>query len=427
MSSGLYSGVSGLALGVGLYKDVSGLWSGASGLDAGFDGPSLSLNFLSGTLDPRITFTRASTATFVGSNGLIQSAAINAPRFDYDPVTLTPRGLLIEEARTNLLTYSEQFDNAAWVKSSSTVTANAATAPDGTTTADTVTALSSTGFVSQSVVFTGDGDKSISVFVKAGTSSTSVVQLRDVTAAVTRGLVTLTWAAGVLSGVATVGTLQGIDSYGNGWYRVRLLATGVVAANTNQVRAQPDSAAGTGTLVLWGAQAENGAFATSYIPTVASTVARSADVASMTGTNFSSWYNQSEGTFVTSWTALGYTTTNMVFAVTNGGTADVVQQFLNSTTAARFTVRVAGVGLVALDATVNLAIVNKVANAYKVDDFASVANGGVVATDTTGTLPAVTRMEIGSRLGTLLWNGHIRTLIYFNTRFSDTALQQATV
>jgi hypothetical protein len=98
--------------------------------------PVLSLDFLtSNTLDPRVTFTRSTTATFVGSNGLIQTAAINAPRFDYNPVTLAPNGLLIEEQRVNSLLYSDQFQQATWSKVG-VVTANATTAPDGTTTAD---------------------------------------------------------------------------------------------------------------------------------------------------------------------------------------------------------------------------------------------------------------------------------------------------
>ena len=77
--------------------------------------PTLNLNFAAaGRLDSRVTFTRSSTATYTNQIGLIQSAAVNEPRFDYDPVTLAARGLLVEESRTNLLTYSEQFDNAAW-------------------------------------------------------------------------------------------------------------------------------------------------------------------------------------------------------------------------------------------------------------------------------------------------------------------------
>jgi hypothetical protein len=77
-------------------------WTGSAWAATG--APSLSLDFMTpGLLDPRITFTRASTATYTDQNGTIQTAATNAPRWDYDPVTHALRGLLIEEARTNLL------------------------------------------------------------------------------------------------------------------------------------------------------------------------------------------------------------------------------------------------------------------------------------------------------------------------------------
>ena len=79
--------------------------------------PTLNLDFAkTKVLDPRITYTRASTATFVGSNGLIQTAASGAARFDHNPTTGESLGLLVEEARTNRVTYSEQFDNAGWAE-----------------------------------------------------------------------------------------------------------------------------------------------------------------------------------------------------------------------------------------------------------------------------------------------------------------------
>ena len=80
--------------------------------------PSLNLDFAnSATLDPRITFTRGTNATYTGSDGLVKNTVgIHSPRFDWDPVTRECKGLLIEEARTNLFTYSEQFDNAVWLK-----------------------------------------------------------------------------------------------------------------------------------------------------------------------------------------------------------------------------------------------------------------------------------------------------------------------
>lgn len=77
-----------------------------------FGAPSLILNFMSGTLDPRIAFLRASSATYYDSAGLVKIAGNNVARFDYNPETLALRGLLIEETRTNLLNWSQTFATA---------------------------------------------------------------------------------------------------------------------------------------------------------------------------------------------------------------------------------------------------------------------------------------------------------------------------
>ncbi len=350
------------------------------------------------------------------------------PRFDYDPVTLAPRGLLVEEQRTNLLLRSEDF-TTSWGAVSTTVTANTDVSPDGTTNADTLTPSTTSSYVWQNATFTGDGDKACSVFLKAGTSTTTRLILRDTTATVNRGSVDITWTAGVPSGVATVGTLQGIDSFGSGWYRVRMLATGVVAANTNQFRFSPDPIAGTGTSIMWGAQTENGAFATSYIPTVDSQVTRSADVATITGANFSQWYNQSEGTFVVEVDSFAPTDTAVRFAV---AAAD-------SPTTSRNTVflyngkwgasaRISGTDQCDLQQsgsyTANATA--KIAFAYKANDFAASVNGLAVLTDTSGAIPAVDRLLIAGNGPSNILNGHIRSIRYYPTRLSNAQLQALT-
>ena len=97
--------------------------------------PSLKLDFANArALDPRITFTRASTATYVGANGLIKTAGVNEPRFDHDPITGESLGLLIEESRTNSVEYSEDLSNAYWNKQNCSLGATTV-APDGTNSA----------------------------------------------------------------------------------------------------------------------------------------------------------------------------------------------------------------------------------------------------------------------------------------------------
>jgi len=99
--------------------------------------PSLNLNFArSQKLDPRITFTRTSSATRVNSDGLIEVVPANSPRFDFDPVTGECLGLLIEEQRTNLWNNSNDF--TVWTKQTSgagsvgIAVTNATLSPDGT-------------------------------------------------------------------------------------------------------------------------------------------------------------------------------------------------------------------------------------------------------------------------------------------------------
>ena len=141
---------------------------------AGNRRPSLNLNFQGGKLDSRVTFARSTTGTFVGSDGLIQTAAINTPRFDYDPVTLACKGLLIEEQRVNLLTYSDDFSNAAWTKTNATVTANAVAAPDGTTTADTLTASGANGTLIQDLGVVASAAKAAGLWLKRKTGTGNV-------------------------------------------------------------------------------------------------------------------------------------------------------------------------------------------------------------------------------------------------------------
>lgn len=289
--------------------------------------PALTLDFLTTTsLDSRITFTRGSTATFVGSNGLIQSAAINAPRFDYDPVTLAPKGLLIEEQRTNLLLYSEQFGNAYWGKTNATISSDAIASPDGATTADKLVENTATGahdVRKLAIAASALTAYTASIFVKAGERNRGQIQFYGNSggSTVRFDLVAKTaTATGAYGGWASASAT--ITEFPNGWFRITNTATtntGLTAANfitamENASGASSYTGDGTSGFYVWGAQLEASSFATSYIPTVASTVTRNTDVAAMTGTNFSSWYNQSAGTIACNFVLEG---------LTSSGTADV--------------------------------------------------------------------------------------------------------
>ena len=440
MSTGLYSGVSGLALGTGLYKGTLGLWGGASGLINQF-GATLNLDFLAGApLDSRITFTRSTTATFVGSDGLIQSSAINAPRFDYNPATLAPRGLLIEEQRVNLVLYSEQFDNAAWTKTNTTITANATTSPDGTANADkligTTTAAGHQCLQTAVAVATLGTTYTFSVHLKAAEYGFAFIGLNG-TAFVAVPYISVNLSTGAVATTNGSPVSSSAVSAGNGWFRVTITGTTDVAASavSPDIRPSPDGVwanrntaqDGVSGIFLWGAQTEAATFATSYIPTVASTVTRAADVAVMTGTNFSSWYNQSEGTMVAF-----YNTTTAVTSVSLGafavsdGTSNERMQIRRNTTNANTLFFVGDGGAAQYNQQVTAASgPYRSALAYSSSGFIG-ANNGTLATAGTGTLPTVTQAEIGfGQLITRL-NGHVSSITYYSQRLSDAQLQALT-
>jgi hypothetical protein len=371
------------------------------------------------TFSQIITFTRASTGTFTGSNGLIQSAAIDAPRFDYDPVTLAAKGLLIEEQRTNLVTYSEQF--GSWTNSGATVTDNTLLAPDGTTSADTIVRV---GFTSDAIyntaTFTGDGVKAVSIWIKKGTSPSALIALLDATASVYRLWADVTWSGTTPSLAFTNGSLISSTNYGNGWWRLELATTAVTAANQNRVYVYPGRTGSVNgdTVYCWGAQAENATFATSYIPTVASQVTRSPDVASVN--TLSPWYNATEGTlYVETGSAAG---TSPRAATLHNGTIDA--QIFHQINTSGF----AGYNGAFQWQLSTVASVGKVAGAYKVNDIAASLNGGAVATDTSAVIPTgINQLRLGASWnGDGPLNGHIRRITYYPRRLSNAELQAIT-
>ena len=266
--------------------------------------PTLDLDFAnSKTLDPRITFTRASGGSYYGADGLIKLAGVNEPRFDHDPVTGESLGFLVEEARTNSFLYSEQLDNAAWRKFDITATANAGLAPDGTTTAELITTASTTAQKyfdpNSEPVLQTSSDYCVSFFVKliSGTGNAAFASISSA-----NGAISPVYASYALRldnfAESTEGNLPSVRGYTifpNGWVRMYMVFN--TSAQTNAVI---QFRFGTNDTVssyhVWGLQIEKGSFPTSYIPTEGSSRTRAADVASMTGTNFSSWYNQNEGT-----------------------------------------------------------------------------------------------------------------------------------
>ena len=413
--------------------------------------PSLDLRFAESkslvdatTGQSLVTFTRASSSTYVSSDGLIKTATTNEPRFDHNPTTGESLGLLVEEQRTNLLLRSEEFDNASWVKSSSTATANSAVAPDGLTTADTLVEVAATAEHSFGQTFSvvSGTTYTFSVFAKS-TGASRALKMRLTTTAWNGGVnnqvdFNLTTGSGTVQSGTPTFTAQQLN---NGWWRFSITstatATGTPGGNLHitQSVGGPISYAGDGTsgIFLWGAQLEAGAFPTSYIPTTTATVTRSADVASITGTNFSSWYRQDEGTvFADVAVAQPSSGANQfVFRASDNGYNNSVAWNIQASGFASIATAAGGVfdGIASSNSALPANVAAKFAAGYQSNNMALSFSGVTPAIDTSATMPtALTRADIGSDHAGVnrVRAGTIRRLTYWPQRLPNSTIQTLT-
>jgi hypothetical protein len=350
-------------------------------------------------------------------------------------VTLAPKGLLIEEQRTQLLLRSEEFDNAAWLKSNMTVTANNTVAPNGTTTADKLIPNTSVGttksMFNASPVSVVSGSSIVgSVWVKAGgyTFANVVINVRgDYTGSVCVNLTT-----GATSDAGVNGTYT-VENVGDGWFRVTATSTASTTNGYLEVHpratagAAPSTFTGNGTdgIFIWGAQLEAGAFATSYIPTVASQVTRAADNASMIGNNFARWYNQTEGTLFTDSVANTLPSFSFAAQISDGTDANRIGNFLVGVNATAQK-RIGGVSSAATVAVTNMGNM-KIATAINAAERASSINGSAASVGALAGVPNATLLSIGAQVsaGGLL-NSTIKRIAYYNRRLANTELTALT-
>jgi hypothetical protein len=386
------------------------------------------------TSTPPVTFTRASTATFVGSDRTIQTAAVDAPRFDHNPTTGESLGLLVEEARTNLALQSEDF-STTWSLTGATVTTNNATGLAGTTTADKLieSAGGTNHLVGQAVTIANATVYTLSVFAKAAERSRVAVYFGG-SGGASQGIIVNLSTGAFAANIVAAPTSYSIVPFPNGWYRISITATSVgTAANysiyicddTNSFSYSGDGASG---LLLWGAQLEAGAFPTSYIPTTTATATRAADIARITGTDFSQFYNQSEGTLHTDAYVPNVVPSGSfphVASLTDGTFNNcIINNFVTSTLAG-FQVRAGSTTFQVEYYPPTSSLNRKLSSGYKLNDFASSVNGGTLSTDTAGTLPTTLNvLQLGNFLSANFLNGTIRRLTYWPTRLANTTLQQ---
>ncbi len=369
--------------------------------------PSLNLDFAnSEQVDPRITFVRDTTATRFNELGLLELVDANEPRIDYDPVTGECLGLLVEEQRINVVWYNRDLTNAVWSATNCTV-AKTQTGIDGVANSCSLLTATAADATCLQTITLSSSARYQTAYIKRSVGTGNVFMTMD------NGT---TWTDITASINSTTFTRVSIPT--------QTIANPIVGFKI---------ATNTDAIIVDFVQNENGTFATSAIETAGSAVTRNADVASMTGTNFSDWYRQDEGSFYFEIARTGAKSNNTVLMQVNDGTANnVIFCYIAAT---------------ALDASTNLSIVkagvsqavttvlssndvdvfSKILLSYKKDDVIQSVDSVLSSVDSAAEIPTVNKLTLYKSVGAGgTYDYHIKSLSYYPVRLSNSELQAIT-
>jgi hypothetical protein len=366
----------------------------------------------------------------------------NFPRLDYLGSSC-PR-LLLEPQRTNLVKYSEQFDNAGWAKSGASVLANAVLGPDGYTSADKLVEDTSTGahIATQSNLFTATGAwHTASIFVKAAERTYAAFSTRgNFTSNDNTLIFNLTTGEWELDDSVQNYALNA-EAFPNGWYRISLntdttsgaydgFGIGIATGSTSWIDAVY-TGDGTSGIYIWGAQMEAGQYESSLIPTLVASVTRGEDYCSKTG--ISSLIGQTEGVVFVEYnqSLIGQSATRRIFALSDGTTSNRITAYVSSSNGIDFYVRNSGGDLflgTAASPIGNTKGVHKIAAAYKNGDYAVYLDGVQIISGagTAGTLPTCSRFDLGNQLGSNHLYEPMMQALLFKTRLTNADLAALT-
>ena len=343
-------------------------------------------------------FTRASSATVVNKQGLIETVQSGIPRIDFSDDA--NGALKLEPQSTNLITYSEDFSNGSWTKTgSAAVTTNTTISPNGTQNADTLNIFSG-NFFFQPII--GSGTFTLSCYVKVpnGTLDFKMQSFNSTDGANSSGIF--------------VATTE--------WQRFEHTVT--VTVNSSFYPIQVSGLVG-GDFEIYGAQVEALSYATSYIPTSSASATRNQELCN----NATPVINSTEGVLYAEISALADDLTNRFISLTDttannsvslfygGGSSNFIRSEIksNNITQAELT-------------TTNFQITNynKVAIKYKENDFALWVNGTEVSTDTSGSVPIGLNDLSFDRANILNFFGNTKGLKYYPKALADVQLQDLT-
>jgi len=392
-------------------------------------------NNFDGDPNSKLTYSSPSTKWVLGANGLFSSGTTLRTSYDASGNVL---GVRIEEARTNLLLQSQTFTNASWTKVSSTITASAATSPDGSANASKIVedAITNVHNAQQAITKAASAIQyTFSGFVKAGERTWCELFVFDGAADGQRQYVNLTTgAAGNASaqGAGFTGVSFASSLRPDGWVYFAWVFT-TNTATALQCRIYTASANGTDNyagdgasgIYVWNMQLEAGAFATSPIVTTTGTVTRTADNITMATSLFP--LSQIEGTIFAKWqintTVPSFSPVVELTAASRNNSDQVLRHNAGTTivgvvTGAAFAILINQT----LTGSASANTVYKGAIRAKTNDFNSALNGVAQTAVTTGTWPgaALTTFSIGQQQGGGSYlNGYLAKLMYVPRNFTD--------
>jgi len=378
-------------------------------------------------------FERDTNATVVNKKGLIETVGNNIPRIDF--LGNNKGALLLEPERTNLITYSEDFSDADWTKTGATITPNSTTSPNGTLNADKISEDTSTGehFIQVDGITTVDDKYSFLLFVKAGESSKLRVQGANYFTNITGAdfdLIAKT--ATNLDEAVNASIVEMSDGWfkctftslnnafvgGNAHYRIYLL---------DDLGATSYTGDGTSGLYIYGAQLEQGSYATSYIPTSGGTVTRAADNCTNAGNE--QVINSTEGVLYYEASYIDGSDYNSISLSNNSGFEKLRTWYDNTNLV--FASFVNDVNQTFISYPISKNISYKIAVRYKLNDFALYVNGNKatnIVVDLGGVSPQNSYNKLNLNSGDIYNKlyGNVKEIKLYNTALTDAELQALT-
>lgn len=389
------------------------------------------------------TTSRSGPGTRFNSSGLLVVEAADTPRFDYDPLTLQPKGILFEEARTNTFPQNN-IDSLGGMSTWQGITAadttpNAAIAPDGTNTAFKI--ADGTGTGSKRTYRTGGGYVSgttytFSLFAKAAEHNKFSLSGESPTFGTFYAVFTLSGSGSVISDGALYSSIQNI---GNGWYRCSITKAatatygdGFAIGLTNNTDAFLPAYTGTNSgIYIWGIQDEAGIYPSSYIPTTTASVTRPSEIITNTSTNTiptSAW--ATGATAETAFASAQQIRTNLASRIIDpqGGNGIGMLWQRNAVDAVlSWTIPSFDRGDISLPHGGSFGSIEKYAAAVADTDMAGVVNGGTIVTDNTVKFGVRDMLIVGNRTDLArAFNGWIREVRIWPIRATNTELQRIT-